>query len=79
MDKIFQELDYSDISSKNLNKQKKSSEINTKTRGGLTRLVSLIIIFIIAIFIIFGIISNSSTSIIYLTSKYNNFFTHQYK
>ena len=60
MDNAFQELDYSDINAKHLNKKKRSSEINTKTRGGLIRLVSLIIIFIIAIFIIFGIISNSS-------------------
>ena len=44
MDNAFQELDYSDISAKNLSKRRRHSEINTKTRGGLIRLVILIII-----------------------------------
>ena len=47
MDNAFQELDYSDISAKHLNKRKRSGEINTKTRGGLIRLGSVIIIFIL--------------------------------
>ena len=60
MDNAFQEIDYSDISAKHLNKKKRNSEINTKTRGGLIRLISLIILFLIIIILIFQIISNSS-------------------
>ena len=45
MDNAFQELDYSDISAKNINKKhRNNSGINTKTRGGLIRLGSIIII-----------------------------------
>ena len=59
MDNAFQELDYSDISAKNLSKRRRHSEINTKTRGGLIRLVILIIIFIIIIYLFFTIMIKS--------------------
>ena len=60
MDNAFQELDYSDISAKNINK-KKYNDLNTKTRGGIIRLGSLIIILIVFLILIIGIISKSNT------------------
>ena len=57
MDNAFQELDYSDISAKNINKRDRSNEINTKTRGGIIRLGSLLIIAIIVLVLIISIIS----------------------
>ena len=59
MDNAFQELDYSDISAKHLKKKKRNDDINTRTRGGIIRLGSLIIIFLILIYLIFGIISKN--------------------
>ena len=68
MDNAFQELDYSDISAKNLNKKhRNNSGINTKTRGGLIRLGSIIIISIIIIIMIVSLISKYRT----LSSKQN--------
>ena len=61
MDNAFQELDYSDISAKNINKRDRSNEINTKTRGGIIRLGSLLIIAIIVLVLIISIISKSNT------------------
>ena len=61
MDNAFQELDYSDISAKNLNKKNRSNDLNTKTRGGIIRLGSLIIITIIVIILIITLISKSKT------------------
>ena len=61
MDNSFQELDYSDISAKNLNKKNRSNDLNTKTRGGIIRLGSLIIITIIVIILIITLISKSKT------------------
>ena len=60
MDNAFQELDYSDISAKNINKRDRSNEINTKTRGGIIRLGSLLIIAIIILVFIILIISKSN-------------------
>ena len=58
MDNAFQELDYSDISAKNLNKKNRNiSGINTKTRGGIIRLGSMLIISIIIIIMIITLIS----------------------
>ena len=45
----FQELDYSDISAKNINKKSQPGLINTKTRGGLVRLM-IVVFFGIIIF-----------------------------
>ena len=59
MDNAFQELDYSDISAKNL--KKRPNEINTKTRGGLIRLGSIFIIGVVILILIIGIISKSNT------------------
>ena len=59
MDNAFQELDYSDISAKHLKKKKRGDDINTRTRGGIIRLGSLIIITLIIIYLIFGIISKN--------------------
>ena len=61
MDNAFQELDYSDISAKNLNKKNRSNDLNTKTRGGIIRLGSLIIITIIVLILIITLISKSKT------------------
>ena len=62
MDNAFQELDYSDIIAKNLNKKhRNNSGINTKTRGGLIRLGSIIIISIIIIIMIVSLISKYIT------------------
>ena len=60
MDNAFQELDYSDISAKNINKRDRSNEINTKTRGGIIRLGSLLIIAIIILVFIILIISKTN-------------------
>ena len=60
MDNAFQELDYSDISAKNLSNKKKHSDINTKTRGGIIRLGSVIIIGLISIILIIALISKSN-------------------
>ena len=60
MDNAFQELDYSDISAKNLNK-KQRSDFNTKTRGGIIRLGSLLIIFLICMIMVILIISKSNS------------------
>ena len=49
MDSAFQELDYSDISAKNINKKTQPGLINTKTRGGLVRLM-IVVFFGIIIF-----------------------------
>ena len=49
MDSAFQELDYSDISAKNINKKSQHGLISTKTRGGLVR---LIIVFLFGIIIV---------------------------
>ena len=59
MDNAFQELDYSDISAKHLKKKKRDDDINTRTRGGIIRLGSIILIFLIIIYLIFGIISKN--------------------
>ena len=67
MDNAFQELDYSDISAKNINKKKYYNDLSTKTRGGIIRLGSLIIILIIFLILIIGIISKYKT-----LSKLNN-------
>ena len=67
MDNAFQELDYSDISAKNINKKKYYNNLNTKTRGGIIRLGSIIIILIIFLILIIGIISKYKT-----LSKLNN-------
>ena len=61
MDNAFQELDYSDISAKNLNKKNRSNDLNTKTRGGIIRLGSLIIITIIVIILIITLITAKKT------------------
>ena len=61
MDNAFQELDYSDISAKNLNKKNRSNDLNTKTRGGIIRLGSLIIITVIVLILIITLISKSKT------------------
>ena len=61
MDNAFQELDYSDLSAKNINNKKRYNDINTKTRGGIIRLGLVIIIGIIMIILIIGIISKSNT------------------
>ena len=47
MDSAFQELDYSDISAKNINKKPQPGLINTKTRGGLVRLIIVVVFGII--------------------------------
>ena len=60
MDNAFQELDYSDLNTKQFNKRKRT-EINTKTRGGLIRLGIMIIIFIIVIILLIGIFSKTKT------------------
>lgn len=44
MDSAFQELDYSDISAKNITKKPEPGIIDTKSRGGLLRLIILIIV-----------------------------------
>ena len=49
MDNAFQELDYSDISAKNINKKHRSIELDTKSRGGIIRLGSLFIITVMMI------------------------------
>ena len=59
MDNAFQELDYSDISAKHLKKKKRNDDINTRTRGGIIRLGSIIIIFLIIIYLTFGVISKN--------------------
>ena len=59
MDNTFQELDYSDISAKNLNKRKRYNDINSKTRGGIIRLGSLILLVIIIIYLFFTNLSKS--------------------
>ena len=59
MDNAFQELDYSDISAKHLKKKRRNDEINTRTRGGIIRLCSLIIIIIIGLYLIFSIYSKN--------------------
>ena len=61
MDNVFQELDYSDISAKNLSSKRKPDDINTKTRGGIIRLGSMIIIGVIMIILIIALISKSNT------------------
>ena len=61
MDNAFQELDYSDISAKNLNKKNKSYDLSTKTRGGIIRLGSMLIITIIILILIITLISKSKT------------------
>ena len=61
MDNAFQELDYSDISAKNLSKKRRPGDINTKTRGGIIRLGSIIIIGLIIIVLIIVVISKSKT------------------
>ena len=61
MDNAFQELDYSDISAKNLSKKRRPGDINTKTRGGIIRLGSIIIIGVIIIVLIIVVISKSKT------------------
>ena len=61
MDNAFQELDYSDISAKNLNKKNRSNDLNTKTRGGIIRLGSLLIITIIVLILVITLISKSRT------------------
>ena len=61
MDNAFQELDYSDISAKNLSKKRRPGDINTKTRGGIIRLGSIIIIGVIIIILIIVVISKSKT------------------
>ena len=60
MDDAFQELDFSEISAKNINK-KRSNDINIKTRGGIIRLGSMIIIVIIILILIIAIISKSNS------------------
>ena len=59
MDNAFQELDYSDISAKHLKKKRKEDDINTKTRGGIIRLGIIIIIFLIALYLIFSILAKN--------------------
>ena len=59
MDSAFQELDYSDISAKHLSKRRKNSDINLKTRGGIIRLCSIIILIIAILYLIIKIISKS--------------------
>ena len=61
MDNAFQELDYSDISAKNLNKKNKGNDLSTKTRGGIIRLGSLLIITIIILVLLISLISKSRT------------------
>ena len=61
MDNAFQELDYSDISAKNLSKKRRPGDINTKTRGGIIRLGSIIVIGIIIIVLIVMVVSKSKT------------------
>ena len=61
MDNAFQELDYSDISAKNINRKERSNDFNTKTRGGIIRLGSLLIIFIICLILFISIISKSNS------------------
>ena len=61
MDNVFQELDYSDISAKNLSSKRKPDDINTKTRGGIIRLGSMIIIGVIMIILIIALLSKSNT------------------
>ena len=61
MDNVFQELDYSDISAKNLSSKRKPDDINTKTRGGIIRLGSMIIIGVIMMILIIALISKSNT------------------
>ena len=61
MDNAFQELDYSDISAKNLSKKRRPDDINTKTRGGIIRLGSIIVIGVIIVILIIVVISKSKT------------------
>ena len=61
MDNAFQELDYSDISAKNLSKKRRPDDINTKTRGGIIRLGSIIILGVVIIVLIIVVISKSKT------------------
>ena len=49
MDSAFQELDYSDISAKNINKKSQHGLISTKTRGGLVRLIIVVLFGIIIV------------------------------
>ena len=61
MDDAFQELDFSEISAKNINSKKRSNDINIKTRGGIIRLGSIMIIGIIILILIIGLISKSNS------------------
>ena len=62
MDNAFQELDYSDISAKHVtgNQNKKFSEIDTKRRGGILKLLISFILFILLIIFIIIAISKSN-------------------
>ena len=61
MDNAFQELDYSDISAKHVtgSQNKKFSEIDTKRRGGILKLLVSFILFLLLIIFIIVTISKS--------------------
>ena len=58
MDNVFQELDYSDISAKHIQNNQKFSEIHTKRRGGIFKLLFLCILIIDLIIFMIVIIPN---------------------
>ena len=61
MDNVFQELDYSDISAKHVknDNDKKFSEIDTKRRGGIFKLLISFLLFVLLIVFIILVISKS--------------------
>ena len=61
MDNAFQELDYSDISAKNINKKPQPGLLDTKTRGGLIRLVIVIVFSVVIVALSFSLYSKYST------------------
>jgi hypothetical protein len=71
MDNAFQELDYSTLSAKNLNKKQQPGILDTKTRGGLVRLIIIIIFIIIICSMGYSIFSNYK-EIDNLNSKYQS-------
>ena len=60
MENAFQELDYSDISAKNINRKEEiNNVINTKTKGGIVRLLIFVVISLVVVGLIVTIISKS--------------------
>ena len=79
MDSAFQELDYSDISAKHVtgSQNKKFSEIDTKRRGGILKLLISFILFVLLIVFIILAISKTITlnSLNDDIDKYNKEYT----